>query len=149
MAKNEQNSFAIRKTTTPQFADIKPRLPKFYEFYPVFSLKYYEHNHKEFSVQCIKVLDDFHDMFNRLQTMSQFKWKSIKAAPHVHHFHPINWADTSKPHGIQSLNIRFKESVPIWQFKNFKECRIIGFFNSDNIFEIVWIDRDHQVYPQK
>ena len=136
MAKNKHNNFATRKPE-PTKMNITHREPAFYESFPMFSFQHYDHGHGDFSVCCINAIDDFHSMFERLQTMSQLKWKKIRSTAHMFHFHPIDWSDTSRPNGIPSLNAKFKEVPPVWQFKNFKECRIIGFFNQDNIFEIV------------
>lgn len=126
-----------------------PTIPGFYNRNPEFSFKYYEHEHAKYSVQCIIDYRDFHIMFEKLKAMSQLKWRNIKQAAHVFHFHPIlNWKETSEPHGFKKLSLEMKEFPP-WQFKLFKECRAVGFFNQDNIFELVWMDRDHEIYPRQ
>jgi len=85
-------------------------------------------------------------MFERLRRFSQTTWAKIKQAPQAHHFHGIEWSETAEPHGFNNPLLR---AYPACQFKLFQECRVIGFFNSSNIFEIVWIDRHHKIYPRK
>ena len=88
-------------------------------------------------------------MFERLKSMSALKWKDIRKGVKTFHFHPIDdWEDTSEPNGFKGFPLEIRD-FPTWQFKNFGECRFIGFFNADNIFELVWIDRYHKVYPHK
>jgi hypothetical protein len=132
----------IPKTTENKFV---PKEVGFYNRYPEFSFKHYEHTHRKYSVQCITNLKDFHVMFEKLKSMSQLKWKEIKIASHMYHFHPIEWEETSEPKGFKNLPAELIES-PAWQFKLFKECRAVGFFNQDNIFELVWIDKEHKIY---
>jgi hypothetical protein len=126
----------------------KPKEAGFYNRYPGFSFKHYEHNHRTYSVKCICDINDFYTMFEKLRSMSGFKWKDIKPASHTFHFHPIEWKETTEPQGFKHLPIELREFPP-WQFKLFKECRAIGFFNQDNIFELVWIDREHKIYPHQ
>jgi hypothetical protein len=86
-------------------------------------------------------------MFERLKTMSGLKWRAIRDSSQFH-FHPIEWEETSEPNGFKHLPPELKEFPPL-QFKLFRECRVVGFFNQNNIFELVWIDRDHKVYPRR
>lgn len=117
--------------------------------YPEFSYRFYSHNHKKYSCKCIDEVEEFHEMFERLKAMSGLKWYDIKKARHQYHFHEIEWHETSEPFGFSKDIPRTLQVYPACQFKLFKECRIIGFFNQNSIFEIVWIDRNHEVYPKK
>lgn len=122
--------------------------PGFYSRHPEFSFKYYDHAHKEYSVICIGSHKDFHTMFERLKSMSQFKWKQIRAWTDTYHFHPVEWKESSEPGGFNKLPSNLRD-FPAWQFKLYRECRAVGFFNPDNIFEVVWIDSKHKVYKRK
>jgi len=116
--------------------------------YPDFSFKYYEHEHRQYSAICIKEIKDFHKMFERLKSMSQKTWQEIRDSG-IYHFHDVEWHKTTEPNGFKCLSNIFKEIPPAWQFELFGECRVFGFFNSINVFEIIWIDRDHAVCPRK
>lgn len=140
--------FATQSLTKIQSNKFAPSDAGFHKRNPEFSFTHYQHDHKEYSSVCIIDCGDFHTMFDRLKRMSQLTWQEIINASHMYHFHPIEWNKTSERHGFKLAPKELNEA-PAWQFKSFRECRIIGFFNSKNIFELVWIDRDHQVYPQK
>lgn len=136
-----------KKTKKNKFV---PTTPGFYSRHPEFSFKHYEHEHAEYSAQCILNCGDFHVMFERLKAISQLEWKNIRQGDgaRVFHFHPITWGETAEPHGFKKLPLEMREFPP-WQFKLFAECRAVGFFNEDNIFELIWLDREHKIYPLK
>ncbi|MDA8325368.1 MAG: hypothetical protein M0033_04035 [Nitrospiraceae bacterium] len=147
MPKKPKAKFSVpdtSKTATHKFA---APVGGYYERYPEFSFKHYAHAHKEYSCRCITAIDDFYEFFEKLRAISALKWKDIKFSGH-YHFHPIEWSLTAEPSGFKELPAILK-GYPACQFKIFGECRIIGFFNQNNIFEIVWIDRHHKVYPGK
>ena len=66
--------------------------------------------------------------------------KSIRA--HTH-----DWEKTARPRGFQHLNEQLRAS-PAWQFQLSKDehGRVHGFFIG-NTFYVIWLDRDHKVYP--
>lgn len=68
--------------------------------------------------------------------------KSIRA--HLH-----NWERTARPRGFHHLNEQLR-ACPAWQFQLSKSehGRVHGFF-IDSTFYIVWLDRDHKIYPDK
>lgn len=140
---------AVRFPTTqlPSSPKIIPQHSGYYDLHPAFSLKYYDKTHKKYSAKCIDKLTDFHVMFEKFQTFSELVWKNIEQSNQFN-FHPIEWSKTTEPSGFKNLPNDAK-NYPACQFKLFEECRIIGFFNSNNIFEIVWIDRHHEVYKRK
>jgi hypothetical protein len=148
MAHGNKLKFSTKEHRRPLKNEFAPNPAAFYDKKPKFSFTHYQHDHKDYSVKYIKEYKDFHTMFERLKAMSQFQWKDIIKSPQVFHFHPIEWAQTSEANGFRLSPAELNE-VPAWQFKSFKECRIIGFFNNKSIFELIWIDRDHKVYPQK
>lgn len=147
MPKHNKPRFSPKEILRPLKHKFKPHEAGFYKKHPEFSFKHYQHNHKKYSAKCIIDYQDFHIMFERLKSMSQLKWKDIKHT-HMFHFHPIEWGKTSEPKGFKLIPSDLNEA-PAWQFKSFKECRMIGFFNQDNVFELVWVDRDHGIYPHK
>lgn len=147
MAVKSKTRLKFRKQTAEKEYNFETTKPAFYDYYPAYSFKYYEHNHRDYSAVHITQSSDFHEMFEKLNIMAQKKWKEMINSPKYFHFHRIKWESTAEPNGFKNLN--HKELPPAWQFKSFKECRMIGFFNSRNIFEVVWIDREHKVYPNK
>ena len=115
---------------------------------PVFSFKFYCHDHEKYSAKCFKNIKEFHRLFSTFKNMGSLKWKEI-ILDRDWHAHEITWTKTSEPSGFRNLPDEVK-NFPPFQFKAFiEDCRIIGFFNRDNVFEIVWFDRYHNVYPFK
>ena len=84
-------------------------------------------------------------MTERLKTLSSLRWKEIRLSGN-YHFHDIEWKQSNEPKGF---NTSILKDFPALQFKLFQECRILGFFNQNNVFEIVWVDRHHKVYKRK
>ena len=145
--KNKPQFYATKHDTKLKNQFVTPKVG-FYDEKPTFSFEHYQHAHQKYSAICIQECEDFHTMFDRLKSMSKLTWKDILEAQHIYHFHPVEWISTSERNGFKLMPSELNE-VPAWQFKLFKECRIFGFFNQKNIFELVWIDRDHKVYPRK
>lgn len=114
---------------------------------PAFSFKHIETEDKElFSIRTIEHKKDFYSLVEHLKGFSDLTWGEIKRNPRQFHAHDIDWNQSS--HKGKKLPLVFTK-FPAFQFKAFKECRIIGFFNDKNIFEIVWVDRDHVIYKEK
>jgi hypothetical protein len=143
-----KNLFAAARFLNPSQNSFNTAEPGYNNRYPEFSFKYYAHTHRDYSFKCIVDIEDFHEMFDRLKAMSGLTWYAIKKAIQFH-FHEIEWASSEEPNGFTNCLPSTLRSYPACQFKLFQECRIIGFFNSTNIFEIVWVDRHHQVYKRK
>lgn len=61
--------------------------------------------------------------------------------------HCIEWKTTSEPDGFTHLNEQFQSYTP-YQFAISRNeyGRIHGFFIG-NVFYVVWLDPDHQLYP--
>jgi hypothetical protein len=65
-----------------------------------------------------------------------------------YHAHPIeNWSVTSEPKGFQSHG----PTEAGFQFApcNKDGLRIIGFFDKDNVFNLVWFDWKHEIIPTR
>lgn len=147
MSQRTKPSFLPQEHTQSTKNKFATKEAAFYDKKPEFSFAYYQHSHKKYSAKHITDYRDFHTMFARLQSMSQFKWKDIIKAKQTYHCHPIHWERTPEVNGFKLIPPELNEA-PSWQFKSFKECRIVGFFNKNSIFELVWIDRDHAVCPR-
>ncbi len=61
-------------------------------------------------------------------------------------FHPIHWPDTTEPEGFSHLNEQLQSATP-HQFAISANAygRVHGFF-IDNVFFIVWLDPEHNLY---
>jgi len=78
--------------------------------------------------------------------MSQHTWQEIFGnLKKFFRAHEVNWSETTQKHGFSHLG-RVLSDCPVYQFEIFAECRVFGFFNPDNVFKIVWIDRNHEIY---
>ena len=127
---------------------IPTQSPGYHKLHPYFSFRYYHEKHKKFTFGNF-VLKDFKMFIERVHKMSQYTWGQINNEMRRHfHFHEVNWKETSVRGGFMHLPKELKE-YPVVQFELFKECRVLGFFNADNVFKIVWIDRGHNIYKGK
>jgi hypothetical protein len=111
---------------------------------PSFSFGCFDESHSTFSTDAINDASEWKLFFKHLKSMDSQTWGEIKAA-HQFHAHEIVWKDTTHPAGFIHLNTSLRE-YPAFQFKAFKEGRVIGFF-MHGVFQIVWLDRYHTLYP--
>lgn len=113
--------------------------------FPIFSFQYFEHKHKHTRLRGISEIKDFYWLFERLQALSNITWLQMEQDKE-YHAHPIeDWSRTRQKNNFKHLG-NVVSDFPAFQFKPFKECRIIGFFKGA-VFHIVWIDRKHWLYP--
>ena len=119
----------------------------YYKKFPAFSFKYYMDKDKDLSFLRITDCSNFHTMFSNFHKMSKLLWQEIKKAEQ---FHAHEILDESKiPGRIKShLNKIGAEDLMPFQFKAFNEKRIVGFFNSEDVFEIVCCDFLHEIYQR-
>lgn len=114
-----------------------------------FSFRYIDAAHEKFRFSAqnpayfCKVLDRLKD----LSTMTEREFTADRGG--ALKSHPIDWGHTSEPEGFQHLNEQFQSYTP-YQFAISRNeyGRIHGFFIG-NIFHVVWLDPDHQLYPGK
>src|SRR3990170_69944 len=116
--KNKPRFSSQEPPITPEHK-FKPIEAGYFNRYPEFSYRYYEHNHRKYSVTCMSNVQDFREMFEKIKSMSQLKWKDIKKSSQMFHFHPIEWRKTTEPHGFKNLPQELKD-VAALQFKVFR-----------------------------
>jgi len=119
--------------------------------YPVFAFNYIEigQRNKIFSFRDNRIKsNEFGMLFENLKKMSQKTWGEIKSEKLQWHAHEVEWESTAIPKGFSNLPEKI-QYFPAFQFKVLKEKRIFGFFRSDNVFEIVWLDYDHEIYKNE
>lgn len=89
-------------------------------------------------------------LIQRLKALSAWTLKDfMNAHSSSIRAHTHDWSKTARPKGFQHLNEQLK-GCPAWQFQLSQEehGRVHGFF-INHVFYIVWLDRDHKVYPSK
>jgi hypothetical protein len=75
-------------------------------------------------------------------------WSEVKKNRAHFHAHEVTWCSTKEQKGFTHLPQQMREA-PAFQFKAFDICRLFGFFDAENIFQVVWIDRGHQIYGSR
>ena len=113
--------------------------------FPIFSFKYFEHGHGRFGKEAIKTKEDWQEMIHGLHKISQFPWGEIKENRRIFHAHEISKTNRHRPRFIEVMPQILKENPP-FQFKSHHECRVVGFFDNKAVFQIIWIDRNHEIY---
>jgi hypothetical protein len=120
----------------------------FHAYHPYFSFRYYHNAHRDYTFANFNK-DEFIRFVNRLKDMSQLTWKDVLIdQSKFWHAHAVDWSETAVPAGFSHLPLELK-NCPVYQFKVFEGCRVFGFINHHNVFKIVWIDKDHKIYPKK
>ena len=135
------------KQQKAQFKFVKPK-PAYRKKKPVFAFNYYLCNSKNCSFKTIQSPKSFHVLFKNLRGMSSLTWQEIIDA-HQYHAHEVNWAEKKLPNDIKQLQYNEKiKDLSLFQFKAFdiEETRIIGLFDYNYIFEIVGLDKAHEIY---
>lgn len=112
-----------------------------------FSFKYFIHDHevcpKEFADGYTgKLLERLRDLSS--WTIKQFTGASTKSVRN----HRITWPDTSRPDGFDHLPEQLREGEA-WQFSvSVNEHGRVHGLLIGNVFNIVWLDSQHALYPQ-
>ena len=150
MRKKKKNIKIIKPEPTQQksqFKFVKPK-PAYRKKKPVFAFNYYLCDSKNCSFKTIQSPKSFHILFKNLKGMSSLIWQKIIDA-HQYHAHEVNWTEENIPNDIKQLKYNEEiKDLSLFQFKAFdiEKTRIIGLFNNDCIFEIIGLDKEHEIY---
>ncbi|OKH32147.1 hypothetical protein NIES2119_26945 [[Phormidium ambiguum] IAM M-71] len=111
-----------------------------------FSFRYYQDDKDKFSIskRDAKYLTS---LLKRLRDLSQLKVDEvINNQSKSLRCHRIDWQDTTEPDGFGLLNEDQLVSTPYqFQISANEYGRVHGFF-SENVFYIIWLDPDHNLY---
>lgn len=88
--------------------------------------------------------------------LSDWQYDELKALMStLRDFSGRQWSEVRKSKGFRSVDsTTFSQGLPeyispdvtIWEFRVSKRARLFG-HRSRNVFNIVWFDRNHEVYP--
>lgn len=113
------------------------------ELYPFFSFAHFKES-VFFTPDMIQDKAELYDFFVNIASFSTQKWKDIKINPKIFHFHEI---DDDK-----DINAKLKidDEITLVQFKipGEKQSRIVGYFDNENVFNIVAYDYKHSIYKR-
>ncbi len=126
---------------------IEPSKIGYETLHPTFSFANYIKNSKYYTEEhCNNEKDTLYKFMNAMKDISSFTWREIKQNKSQFHAHDID----EKVSEISELS-SFDENIPFFQFKlpNHDKGRFIGYFDETGIFNIVLIDRMHQIYKRK
>jgi hypothetical protein len=111
-----------------------------------FSFRYYQDDKDKFSIggRDAKYLAS---LLRRLRDLSQLKAQEIiNNQSKSLRCHGIVWQDTTEPNGFGIPNEAALVNVPYqFQISANEYGRVHGFF-SENVFYVVWLDPDHNLY---
>jgi len=111
-----------------------------------FSFQYIDLKHKKFNPDLAqqnylnKLAERLRDLCcNSALDLQVCRSESLRA-------HPVDWKDTTEPKGFAHLNPQLRD-LPPYQFSisRDKHGRVCGFI-VDDIFFIVWLDPNHNLY---
>ena len=139
MSKNKKKR-TIKKTSTEEVEKIKAKTISF-------SFKYLDTNHSKFPFDSKNPIY-WQALIRRLSDLSKLtRLELIQNSSKALRFHKIDWKDTSE----KSFGLPEKQRVEIpYQFSvsSNEYGRVHGFFIHE-VFYIVWLDPNHQLYPRK
>lgn len=113
----------------------------------VFSFRYYQDDKDKFLIRG-RDARYWESLMRRLRDLSKLnvdeiinnRSKSIRS-------HPIDWQDTTEPNGFGIPEEAQLVDTPYqFQISANEHGRVHGFFK-ENVFYIVWLDPDHNLYP--
>jgi hypothetical protein len=113
-----------------------------------FSFKYFQGDHNKFSGNS-QAISYWLTLLDRLKALSSLTAQELLVNRSSSlRCHPIRWADTGEngfgiPNEEQLVDTPYQFSLSSNEYG-----RVHGFF-IDEIFYIVWLDPDHQLYPRK
>ncbi|APU60257.1 MAG6450 family protein [Clostridium botulinum] len=103
---------------------------------PVFSFKFSDSSRWKLSDWNKKEIDD---LFKCFKTIESLTWNQLRKHP------GLQYKAINNPPDIAKLNV--SEDVTICEIRVCKVKRIHG-FRSDNVFCVLWFDREHEVCPE-
>lgn len=113
-----------------------------------FSFKYFQDSHSKFSCDC-REIGYWLTLLERLKAISALTAQELLVNRSSSlRCHPIKWEDTSE-NGFGLPNEEQLVDTP-YQFSlsSNEHGRVHGFF-IDEVFYIIWLDPNHQLYPAK
>lgn len=153
MAKRKKSKKKSTKILAKRIKDkdgkfkIFPKKPAYLNKHPIFSFTHYIDSNKNWSFKCIKNCKEFWKLFENLKKMSSLTWGEIIQSS-TFHGHEVSWQKDTLPNIVKNLPEEIK-NFSLFIFKIFKDCRIIGFFNVNSVFEILFVDRYHKIFTDK
>ncbi len=118
-------------------------------------------NNKKYSLESVtdnrKAIFHYEEYFNKINEyckFDNFKKKIVqdKLYSKRNHIHPIDWSDNRiKENSFSCLNTELMEQIrdDCWQLGIDNDgFRVHGFF-IDNVFYVVWLDPNHELYERK
>ena len=130
----------IPKTKSPLKKTKVPELPL------VFSFKYFDNSDNKMCPYNFQK-NYTQSLMQRLNTLSSWTVQEFTARQDKNlRNHSHDWSKTTRPKGFAHLNEHL-QNYKGWQFQisSNKHGRVHGFI-IDNIFYVVWLDQDHQLY---
>ncbi|HTC00233.1 MAG TPA: hypothetical protein VK705_06080 [Ferruginibacter sp.] len=140
---------------------IKLQFKSISDLKPVFSYKYLSLNQSDFCYNNPQLdLLDFFELFKVKRELSALRFEEIEPI-NKYHFHHVK----SNKKEVKELIKKFKVFVKnetgtddydlpeIYQFSVYttdkKAPRVFGFLGKEGLFNIVWLDLNHDIYPKK
>ncbi len=115
----------------------------YYELYPSFSFGKYIKSDEYFSQEHSN--EKRNSLYNFLQNIKAFSgitWGEMHQNPKQYHFHSFN-------ENLPVLKDYMDVDLEQFKIKGQKQGRFIGFFDKNNIFNILLYDSQHQGNPRK
>ncbi len=135
------NKFKVK--TPPKKNNIKTVSDGYYKLYPRFSFKNYIKSDEYFSEEhSNERRNSLYNFFKNIQAFSGVTWGEMRQNPKQYHFHPFN-------ENLAVLNKYSKIDLDQFKILGQKQGRFIGFFDQDNVFNILLYDSQHQGNPRK
>lgn len=112
------------------------------KLYPSFTFKNYRKSDYFTIEDSNEARHNLYNVFDGLTQLSNFTWEWIKNNPRIFHFHDIDIY-------VAELH-KFNDSIDYSQFKvpNLAQGRFVGYFDENNVFNIVLYDANHKIYSR-
>lgn len=143
MTRKNNKNFKFEASKQKSKNIIKPVNSGYHDLNPTFSFKNFIESDKYFSEEhSNEKRNSLYNFFKSLEAFSSYTWGYMKQHPEIFHFHPFE-------NELNVLN-EYKDAA-LDQFKvpGLKHGRFIGFFDNNNIFNILLYDSQHKGDPRK
>ncbi len=138
-----KNKFSFSTNSAPMQVSIKAGKPQYYKLKPIFSFEYYICSDRYFSREHSN--ERRNSLYNFLQNIKNFSaitWGEMKENPKVYHFHEFI-------ENVSVLNSYTDRDMVQFKIPGQKQGRFIGFFDNNNVFNVLLYDSQHQADPRK
>jgi len=147
--KKVKQRFQVESNKVPRSIIINPN--SFYDEVPVWSFKFSDFEHYKWGINANS--DLLSEVVLKLKEFERMRWKEILITTSGrknntrNHFIPLTSLVAEAQKRFYDLNLSEIFGDQICSLALMGKLRLFGFVDENGVFYLIWIDKEHEVYP--